>query len=144
MEIRILVIDSSSALMPSVFALRHQVFVIEQAVAPDLERDGLDASAIHLAAMRDVAMLGTLRIVRSGPSAKIGRMAVLEGERRRGIGSQLMRTAETIAGQTGAKKIVLHAQLSAREFYRRLGYCEEGEVFDEAGIAHIAMRKTLA
>jgi predicted GNAT family N-acyltransferase len=31
-----------------------------------------------------------------------------------------------------------------KDFYLRLGYVEEGSVFDEAGIPHIAMRKRLA
>ena len=36
---RIVAVDFRSALMPAVSALRHEVFVIEQSVAPELERD---------------------------------------------------------------------------------------------------------
>ena len=38
----------------------------------------------------------------------------------------------------GVKEIALHAQLTAKAFYARLGYREEGEVFEEAGIPHVA------
>jgi len=143
-DIRIIVIDSNSALMPGVFALRHDVFVIEQAVSPELERDEFDADAMHLVALRGDEVVGTLRIVKSGQHAKIGRMAVRAPARKSGVGSRLMQTAETIARQLGGLDIVLHAQLTASGFYHKLGYRDEGDPFDEAGIAHIAMRKAIA
>src|SRR5688572_17067733 len=74
-RVRIVAIDASSDLMPAVYAVRHQVFVGEQAVPPALERDEFDDVAIHLAALRGDDVVGTLRIVVSGSSAKIGRMA---------------------------------------------------------------------
>ncbi len=37
----------------------------------------------------------------------------------------------------GVREIALHAQLSAKAFYARLGYREEGEEFEEAGIPHV-------
>ena len=143
-DIRIIVIDAGSALMTAVFALRHEVFVVEQSVAPELERDEFDQGAMHLVALRDDTVVGTLRIVASGQTAKIGRMAVRAAARKEGVGSRLMNTAEAITSQMGVKEIVLHAQLTAREFYRRLGFREEGEVFEEAGILHIEMRRTIA
>jgi len=141
---RIIVIDSTAALMPAVFALRHEVFVIEQAVPPELERDELDDSAIHLVALRGADVAGTLRIVVSGHSARIGRMAVQAQARRCGVGTRLMTTAEAVTSQMGIKTIVLHAQLAASGFYQRLGYRRRGELFEEAGIMHIEMVKAIA
>jgi predicted GNAT family N-acyltransferase len=43
----------------------------------------------------------------------------------------------------GADEIVLGAQVIARDFYRRLGYVDEGPVFDDAGLPHVMMRKKL-
>lgn len=141
---RIIVVDFQSALMPAVYALRHDVFVIEQAVAPELERDEFDASATHLAALNGDKVIGTLRIVTNGANARIGRMAVHAAARRTGIGTRLMQTAEAIGRQMGVRDIVLHAQLTARAFYGRLGYREQGDVFEEAGMPHIEMQKTIA
>jgi predicted GNAT family N-acyltransferase len=129
--------------MPAAYAVRHQVFVVEQAVPPALERDEFDDIAVHLVALHGDDVIGTLRIVVSGGSAKIGRMAVLAAHRKAGIGSLLMEHAGEVARSANAKEITLHAQLTAKEFYRRLGYREEGDVFEEAGIAHIAMRKRI-
>jgi predicted GNAT family N-acyltransferase len=141
---QIIAIDASSALMPAVFAVRHAVFVDEQAVPPALERDEFDALAIHLVALRGDAVIGTLRIVASGDTAKIGRMAVLAADRKSGVGTRLMDRAVEVARTMGVKDLVLHAQLTAKAFYARFGYREEGEVFEEAGIAHVTMRRTIA
>jgi predicted GNAT family N-acyltransferase len=140
-DVRIIAIDASSALMPAVYALRHEVFVVEQCVPVERERDEYDESAVHLAALRGDAVVGTLRILMSGATARFGRMAVRASMRRTGIGARLMMAAEARVAQMGAREIVLHAQLTVRDFYRRLGYREEGAVFEEAGILHIGMRK---
>jgi predicted GNAT family N-acyltransferase len=141
--VRIVVVDASSDLMPAAYAVRHQVFVVEQAVPPALERDEFDDVAIHLVALRGDDVIGTLRIVVSGRNAKIGRMAVLAAERKAGIGTGLMERAVEVARSMNVKEISLHAQLTAKEFYERLGYGEEGDVFEEAGIAHVGMRKRI-
>ena len=140
---KIIAVDASSDLMPAVYAVRHQVFVVEQAVPPALERDEFDAVAIHLVALRDDDVIGTLRLVVSGSTAKIGRMAVLAAERRRGIGAGLMAHAHEVARSMNVKEITLHAQLTAKAFYARLGYRDEGEEFEEAGIPHVSMRKAI-
>ena len=141
---RIVAVDASSDLMPAAYAVRHQVFVVEQAVPPALERDEFDDVAIHLVALRGDEVIGTLRIVVGGGSAKIGRMAVLAAERKSGIGTRLMERAVEVAQSMNVNEITLHAQLTAKAFYARLGYREEGEVFEEAGIAHVTMRKAVA
>jgi len=140
---RIVAVDANSDLMPAAYAVRHQVFVDEQAVPPELERDEFDDVAIHLVALRGDAVIGTLRIVVSGSSAKIGRMAVLAAERKSGVGTRLMERALEVARTMSVREITLHAQLTAKEFYAKLGYCEEGGVFEEAGIAHVSMRRTI-
>lgn len=130
--------------MPAAFALRHQVFVREQAVPAELERDELDAVAVHLIALRGDEVVGMLRIVVDGAEARIGRMAIRAQDRKVGLGSRLMQRATAVARAQGATDIVLHAQLAARLFYERLGYCEEGEIFEEAGIPHVIMRRAIA
>jgi len=142
-EERIVAVDASSDLMPAAYAVRHQVFVVEQAVPPELERDALDDVAIHLLALRGTDVIGTLRIVVSGSGAKIGRMAVLATERKAGVGTRLMEHAIEVARTMNVKEFTLHAQLTAKEFYAKLGYCEEGDIFEEAGIAHVSMRKVI-
>ena len=136
-------IQATDPLMSAVYALRHDVFVVEQGVPEELEVDEDDRVAVHLAALSDGHVIGTLRILRRGRTAKIGRMAVSASSRKKGLGRELMEFAAANASRHGAEEVILGAQLTAREFYKRLGYVEEGAVFDDGGIPHMMMRKKL-
>jgi ElaA protein len=136
-------IQATDPLMSAVYALRHDVFVVEQGVPEELEVDEDDKVAAHLAALSDGHVIGTLRILRHGRTAKIGRMAVSVSSRKKGIGRELMEFAAATASRHGAEEIILGAQLTACEFYKRLGYIGEGAVFDDGGIPHVMMRKKL-
>jgi predicted GNAT family N-acyltransferase len=141
---RITEIENGSPLLAAAFDLRREVFVIEQGVPAELEIDELDQGATHLVAMVDESVVGTLRILQHEGAAKIGRVAVRAAARGTGIGARLMERAAAIARERGYREIVLHAQVPVAAFYRRLGYIEEGEPFEEAGIPHVAMRKSIA
>jgi predicted GNAT family N-acyltransferase len=39
---------------------------------------------------------------------------------------------------------MLHAQLSAMDFYKRHGYVPNGAVFEEAGMPHLEMKRRLS
>jgi predicted GNAT family N-acyltransferase len=140
---RIIEIEFASDLMRDAFELRYEVFVDEQGVPRELEVDEFDPCATHLVAIRDDRVVGTLRMLVDGGAAKIGRVAVRAALRRTGIGGRLMDRAAAIAVDRGFAEIILHAQVAVASFYRRLGYVEEGDRFDEAGIPHIAMRKKI-
>lgn len=142
--VKIVAIQETDTLMREAYALRREVFVVEQGVAQELEVDDDDQIATHLVALRKGRVVGTLRIVRHGRTAKIGRMAVSASSRRKGIGRALMQFAAITAGHDGVEEIILAAQLPAREFYRRLGYVEEGDVFYDANLPHLRMRKRLS
>ncbi len=77
-------------------------------------------------------------------TARVRQMAVEESVRGKGIGAGLMAQAETIARAAGTKTLTMHARLSARGFYERLGYRETSETFAEVTIPHVMMEKTLA
>jgi predicted GNAT family N-acyltransferase/RimJ/RimL family protein N-acetyltransferase len=128
-----------------VYALRHEVFVVGQGVDPEIERDDLDAGAVHAVAYDGGGrLLGTGRLVGDPPGpAKVGRMAVAAGARGRGVGGAVLRCLEAAALRRGHTEVVLHAQTSAEGFYSRAGYLPVGDTFVEAGISHREMRKRL-
>ncbi|AOT58451.1 MULTISPECIES: GNAT family N-acetyltransferase [Streptomyces] len=137
------------------FAVRRQVFVVEQGVPEEIEYDALDATAVHLLAVRsaDGAALGTGRLLH-GPDAAchtggdegvgaLGRLAVAQAARGLGVGAALVRAIEEAARARGLKAVDLHAQTHALGFYERLGYEAYGSEFPDAGIPHLAMRRVL-
>jgi predicted GNAT family N-acyltransferase len=141
--VEIVAIQGTHTLMREAYALRREVFVVEQGVPQELEVDADDPIATHLVALHEGRVVGTLRMVRHGRTAKIGRMAVSASSRSKGIGGALMRFAALTAGRDGVEEIILAAQLPARKFYRRLGYLEEGDAFCDANLPHVRMRKRL-
>ena len=121
--------------------VRAAVFVVEQGVPLDLEWDGIDAECAHVLAYNDDNLaIGTGRLLSDG---HIGRMAVLEPWRHRGVGSALLRELMAIAKERGMQEVVLNAQIQASAFYERHGFVAEGESFLDAGIPHLRMRRPL-
>lgn len=125
-------------------ALRRTVFIEEQGVSPDDERDGLDAAALHFLARLDGHAVGTARVLIKGDTAKIGRVCVLPGMRGRGLGAGLIRAClDHLRGMEGIRRARLDAQIHALAFYARLGFVAHGAVFDDAGIPHRMMERVL-
>lgn len=119
------------------FALRHEVFVIEQDVPVEEEQDELDATATHLLARQDGAAIGTARIVFQGDIAKVGRVCVTSQARGTGLGAALIRACVEVArDRAGVSKVKLGAQTHALGFYEKLGFAAFGPVYLDAGIEH--------
>lgn len=127
------------------FAIRHEVFVVEQGVPVQLELDEQDASAVHVLALgEDGSAVGTGRYyVEDGAVAHVGRLAVLAPARGTGVGKRLVAALEDAARAAGLREARLGAQVHAVSFYEALGYVPEGDVFDDAGIDHRWMRSAL-
>ena len=120
--------------------VRFKVFVEEQGVPRDIELDELDELCLHALALEDGSAVGTGRLL---PDGHIGRMAVLEAWRGRGVGSDILIRLVDAARARGDRQVLLSAQVHAAEFYRRHGFEPMGEIYEEAGIPHRAMRRTL-
>ena len=122
-------------------AVRRAVFVVEQRVPEALEWDDADAASLHALA-RDArgAPIGCARLL---PDAHIGRVAVLAPWRKRGVGSALLQTLVAAACARGERPVRLNAQVAALPFYAGRGFVAHGPVFDEAGIPHQAMERSL-
>ncbi|MEM6896989.1 MAG: GNAT family N-acetyltransferase, partial [Pseudomonadota bacterium] len=128
-------------------AMRRMVFINEQGVSEADEVDGKDKDAVHLLASLNGYPVGAARVLRldqmENPTVKIGRVCVLRDHRGKGIGEAILEQCHKSARSLGATRAILGAQVSALAFYERLGYRAYGEVFDDAGIDHRMMEKTL-
>ena len=125
--------------------LRTAVFVQEQGVPPEIEMDALDSVAVHAVALNRLGhAIATGRLLPAEHGeGRIGRMAVARPLRGQRWGRLLLDALVQAARERGDASVLLHAQCHAEGFYRRAGFVPEGEVFEEAGIAHIAMRQRL-
>ncbi|HLX30479.1 MAG TPA: GNAT family N-acetyltransferase [Casimicrobiaceae bacterium] len=126
---------------PDLRRIRHEVFVVEMHVPEALEWDDADAVSLHALAID--ARGNAIGCARLLPDGHIGRVAVLAPWRGRGVGRALLRALVERARDRGDARVMLNAQVAAIPFYERHGFAAYGDVFDEAGIAHRAMARTL-
>ncbi|WP_298623992.1 GNAT family N-acetyltransferase [uncultured Zoogloea sp.] len=120
--------------------IRFTVFVDEQKVPVELELDEFDPLSCHALALAGDEAVGTGRLL---PDGHIGRMAVLAGWRGRGVGALLLQALIDEAKRRGMARVVLNAQTHALGFYARFGFVPEGEEYEEAGLPHRTMGRSL-
>ncbi len=134
-------IDSWQVLGEAAQAVRHAVFVEEQRIPAELERDPADAGCIHAVAFdTDGQAVGTGRLLPLPDRVmKLGRLVVLRSWRGRRVGQALLQALLDTARRRGACEVMLHAQQSATSFYLGAGFKPSGEEFMEADIPHLEM-----
>ena len=131
------------------FNLRTEVFVNEQDVPKELELDEKDNSehTIHIGYFNGDELIGVARLIYMDKEViHIGRVAIDKNHRGEGIGHKLILGCEDIAKNVLNKDftIELGAQFYAENFYKKLGYNRiNNNVYIDAGIKHIDMRKTI-
>ena len=73
----------------------------------------------------------------------LGRVAVSKDARGSHLGSKMLNEVHQYLNSREIDKLYCHAQMSAKNFYDRLGYKRKGKPFDEGGVEHVLMYKEL-
>ena len=127
--------------------IRYAVFVDEQGVPFELEKDGYDddgAPCEHYLITESGKCVGTFRVILDeGSAAHIGRFCVLPEYRKKGYGAAALAFAQKEYAARGYEKLVLGAQCHAVPFYEKCGFNVVSDVYDDAGIPHRDMEKKL-
>jgi len=123
--------------------LRQQVFVVEQN-CPFIDADFNDQHSDHLLGYDSSnELIAYLRLVKpgtlyAGPS--IGRIITSEAARGAGIGQVITRAAINYSAKKYPGQVIsISAQHRLTQFYERLGFVAQGEVYLEDDIDHIKM-----
>lgn len=124
--------------------VRRKVFIEEQKVPEELEIDEYDKAADHVIVYINNNPVATGRFVAINGEDLFGRIAVLKEYRGRGLGKIVVDNLINKAEEKGIDEVHLHAQLTAKGFYESLGFEAYGEIFDDAGIDHIGMKKVIS
>ena len=125
------------------FQIRETVFVKEQHVSSEEEYDGHDQTATHLIVYdADNVPCGTARWRQTDRGIKLERFAVLRSHRGQGVGRLLLETALWDIEEdpnVSQQLVYLHAQTPAVGFYKKFGFDQVGEEFEECHIKHYEM-----
>jgi GNAT superfamily N-acetyltransferase len=95
----------------------------------------LKPTAIHEAAFDGDKLVSTVRVdpVAADESVYfVSRMATDPAYQDQGIGALVLRAAEQVAIERGAKHIALHSRPEAQEFYIKAGYHSDPDVHDDS------------
>ena len=130
--------------MMHVLDIRNKVFVIGQncpyeiEVVPNEEKE-----AKHFLIYYKETPIGTIRYRQTGDREfKLERFAILEEYRGHGYGKQaFLYLVNKLEEDYNPCLIYFNAQYQLLDYYKKLGFKEEGEVFYEANIKHIRMIK---
>jgi len=137
--------DLSPLQMQAMFALRQDVFIVEQD-CPYQDIDGKDEQAYHLLGWQGDKLIATMRVFeRYQPylnNVSFGRVCTLQSVRKEGVGKLLISKAlEFISENFPNKSIQIGAQHYLKNFYQAFGFKQVSEIYDEDGIDHILMLK---
>lgn len=131
------------------FAIRHAIFVEEQALFEQSDIDDYDQHAIHLVAVdRDTGtVVGAVRCYEAEAGVWYGgRLAVLKEARHNtnAIGPRLCKLAEKVVIKQGCQQFLAYIQLQNVRFFERLGWRTIGASLDHFGQPHHLMQASLA
>lgn len=126
--------------LEEVFAIRREVFVVEQAVPEEEEYDEYEAESHHYLARVNGLPAATARWRFTEHGIKLERFAVRAPYRKAGVGSAVLQRVLSDLPRD-AEFVYLHAQVPAMNLYARQGFEPVGELFYECDIPHYKMVK---
>src|SRR5918995_6164437 len=118
--------------------LRQDVFVVEQACAyPDLDGRDPEPGTGHVLMREDGDLLGYARVLDDVATWRIGRVALTQTARGRGLADGLVEAAlGHCRSSDPGRDVVLDAQTPLARWYAGFGFAVDGEDFLEDGNLH--------
>jgi len=119
--------------------IRKTVFTDELGISESKLFDEYDESCDHFIIFDGMNIVGSIRFVSLGKTIKLERMAILQKYRTKDYGKECILQLKEFYHAIGYTKIFLDSIYSVRNFYKKCGFLEEGEIFQRVGIDHIRM-----
>ncbi len=139
-------IDFGSSRYEQLVELRYKVLLEPLGLKfLDSHRDK-EVNYLHIGCVEnldDKLVGGLMLIPLDNQTIRMMQVAVDAKYQGEGIGRELVKYAEKRSKEAGYKTIVMHAMLNVIGFYEKLGYKQEGDIFEERGITFAKMVKKL-
>lgn len=128
------------------FEIRNEVFVTEQGLFADSDRDAIDEVCLHLVVRSDQDVVGTVRVFRGSNGAGHwvgGRLAVRKEYRTTRAGMLLVKEAMKRVKKKGCNHFSARIQEKNVRFFTRLGWKPIGPLEYYCGRPHVLMQADL-
>lgn len=126
--------------------IRHDVFTIEKNVPVEIEvdqYDTLNSICDHFLIVYNQKSIGAIRIMKEKNKIHFQRFCLLKQYRHLGIGKQIILEIEKYYKERNIYQVVMDAKYEVYPFYEKCGYHCTSDIFIEANIPHIKMKKDL-
>lgn len=124
--------------------LREKVLRTPLGMSFTTEELALENNQHHFGIFDNENLIGGLILVNQGNRIAKMRQVCIDFEfQNKGIGQELVLFSENWAKQQSFTKMYCHARENALNFYKKLNYAIEGEMFLEVGLEHYKLTKTL-
>ena len=127
------------ALLEASYAIRREVFVEEQGMFPQTDRDEMDARSVHILAMKGGESAGTVRITPLGNGEWLGSRLAVRRPFRGQVGALLVKRAEEEVKRRGGRRFRAYIQSSKVEFFERCAWRSLKKIPDFHGRPHVLM-----
>ncbi len=145
MSIQFVDITHSIDAKSQALALRNEVLRKPLGLKFSSEDIQRESDQIQLAGMVDNEVVAILLLIPLPNNIfKMRQVAVSPRRQNEGIGKALVKYSENFVRDKGGVTIELHARITASKFYIDLEYQTDNVIFEEVGIPHIKMWKSLS
>lgn len=138
--------DLTASELYAIIKLRNEVFVVEQNCVFQ-DADDKDQKCYHLTGLAGNELAAYARLVPAGVSydyPSIGRIVTSFKYRNTGAGKALLHKAIKQCNLLfGEQTIKIGAQLYLKNFYESFGFKQIRDIYDEDGIPHIEMLRSI-
>jgi len=110
----------------------------------EMEELPTEEDSLHLVALKDHKVIGCVLFYPEGDTGRMHQLAVADGHQARGIGTQLVQELEKHLQGEGYQSLYKEVRLPVIEFFEKIGYRPEGELFERSGLDHRRMKKDLS
>lgn len=127
--------------------MRNDVFVIEKKIPKEIEVDEYDSirdDCDHFLIRHGDKNIGAFRCKHIGnDKIQLQRFCILSDSRKSGFGKNVLAAVENFYRDKNISTVELDAKYGVAGFYEKCGYERISDIFIEAGVEHIKMRKLI-
>ena len=129
--------------LQAAYKVRHEIFVKEQKLFNKSDRDEYDSRAIHIVALLEDEVVGTVRVYERDSGVWFGSRLAVQRSFRGRVGGLLVQKAIETVQEREAKQFFAYVQLHTVSFFKRRRWKPVGEPVDYQGKPHQLMEAPL-
>ena len=123
--------------------IRKTVFHDELNIPESCLLDEYDVTCDQFLIKNDEITVGALRLRKENNAIKLERMAILSKFRKMSYGIKAIDEIKKYCITENESKIFLDSIYNIRDFYKKCGFTEIGDIFERVGIRHIRMEMSI-